>query len=150
LVSIRVSCYSHTQRIAWQKKQDKSEAKTADLAAFPPGWSGLALIGLHIPLPNRNLSWIGMNTVDELALHKITALLQPFNNRNIKISPETNITADLDIDSVAVMDMIMEVEEDYGISFPVNNLLEIKKVGDLLDAIGVLRQSDALLQANAG
>lgn len=91
-----------------------------------------------------------MNTVDELALHKITALLQPFNNRNIKISPETNITADLDIDSVAVMDMIMEVEEDYGISFPVNNLLEIKKVGDLLDAIGVLRQSDALLQANAG
>jgi len=91
-----------------------------------------------------------MNTVDELALHKIAALLQPFNNRNIKISPETNITADLDIDSVAVMDMIMEVEEDYGISFPVNNLLEIKKVGDLLDAIGVLRQSDALLQANAG
>ena len=91
-----------------------------------------------------------MNTVDELALHKITALLQPFNTRNIKISPETNITADLDIDSVAVMDMIMEVEEDYGISFPVNNLLEIKKVGDLLDAIGALRQSDALLQANAG
>jgi len=91
-----------------------------------------------------------MNTVDELALHKITALLQPFNTRNIKISPETNITADLDIDSVAVMDMIMEVEEDYEISFPVNNLLEIKKVGDLLDAIGALRQSDALLQANAG
>jgi len=91
-----------------------------------------------------------MNTVDELALHKITALLQPFNTRNIVISPETNITADLDIDSVAVMDMIMEVEEDYGISFPVNNLLEIKKVGDLLDAIGVLREADAPLQASVG
>ena len=91
-----------------------------------------------------------MNTVDELALHKISALLQPYNVRNIEISPETNITADLDIDSVAVMDMIMEVEEDYGISLPVNNLLEIKKVGDLLDAIGELRGSAAALQANTG
>ncbi len=91
-----------------------------------------------------------MNTVDELALRKIAALLQPFNVRNIEISPETNITADLDIDSVAVMDMIMEVEEDYGISLPVNNLIEIKKVGDLLDAIGELRGSAAELQATTG
>ncbi len=124
--------------------------KIADLPENPSNWSGTALKGLHGPLLNRKPNWIGMNTVDELALRKIAALLQPFNVRNIEISPETNITADLDIDSVAVMDMIMEVEDDYGISLPVNNLIEIKKVGDLLDAIGELRGSAAELQATTG
>lgn len=63
------------------------------------------------------------------------ALLRPFNPRGIEISADTDITGDLDIDSVAVLDLIMEVEDEYGISLPMNLISEIRTVGDLVQAI---------------
>jgi acyl carrier protein len=67
-------------------------------------------------------------------------LLQPFNTDNVTLSPETNITADLNIDSVAMLDLIMEVEDLYEVSFPVNQLSEIRTIGDLVGAIQQQRE----------
>ncbi len=76
-----------------------------------------------------------MGDVDELVFRKTCKLLEPFNVRNLELSLDTNITTDLEIDSLAVLDLIMEVEEEYGISFPMNLIAEIKTVGDLVNAI---------------
>ncbi|MCG8690986.1 MAG: acyl carrier protein [Minwuiales bacterium] len=76
-----------------------------------------------------------MGDVDELVFRKTCKLLEPFNVRNLELSLDTNITTDLEIDSLAVLDLIMEVEEEYGISFPMNLIAEIKTVGDLVSAI---------------
>jgi len=71
----------------------------------------------------------------EPIFQRTCALLQPFNPRGIEISPDTDITGDLEIDSVAVLDLIMEVEDEYGISLPMNLISEIRTVGDLVRAI---------------
>ena len=39
------------------------------------------------------------------------------------------------MDSVAVLDLIMEVEDDYRISIPMNMLSEIRTIGDLVQTI---------------
>jgi acyl carrier protein len=76
-----------------------------------------------------------MDVADDLVLRKVCRKLQQFNVRNLDLTAETDITGDLEIDSVAVLDLIMEVEDEYGISFPMNLLSEIRTVGDLVRAI---------------
>lgn len=76
-----------------------------------------------------------MDVADDLVLRKVCLKLQQFNVRNLDLTAETDITGDLEIDSVAVLDLIMEVEDEYGISFPMNLLSEIRTVGDLVRAI---------------
>jgi acyl carrier protein len=60
----------------------------------------------------------------------ICALLAPFNTENIKLTAETDIPAELNIDSVGVLDFIMEVE-DFDIEIPMNVVSETRTIGDL-------------------
>lgn len=76
-----------------------------------------------------------MQVADDLVFHKICKMLEQFNSRNVTLTTDTDITGDLQIDSVAVLDLIMEVEDEYEISFPMNLLSEIRTVGDLVQAI---------------
>jgi acyl carrier protein len=66
---------------------------------------------------------------------RMCELLEPFNVRRAALTPQTHITTDLEIDSVAVLDLIMEIEDEYGISFPMNLISEIRTIGDLVNAI---------------
>jgi len=47
---------------------------------------------------------------EDLILQNVSTLLAPFNRNKITIKRETEIITDLEIDSVAVFDLIMEVE----------------------------------------
>lgn len=76
-----------------------------------------------------------MSDEKDAVFQKTCELLQPFNADNVALSLETNITADLNIDSVAVLDLIMEVEDIYDVVFPVNQLSEMRTIGNLVDAI---------------
>lgn len=66
---------------------------------------------------------------------RMCELLESFNVRNVALLRQTHITTDLEIDSVAVLDLIMEIEDEYGISFPMNLISEIRTIGDLVNAI---------------
>jgi len=57
-----------------------------------------------------------------------------------KITRETMILADLEIDSVDVFDMIMEVEDAFDISIPMEVIGEVQSVGELTDAVVRLRK----------
>jgi acyl carrier protein len=61
----------------------------------------------------------------------ICALLAPFNTENIKLTAETDIPAELNIDSVGVLDFIMEVEDHFDIEIPMNVVSETRTIGDL-------------------
>lgn len=76
-----------------------------------------------------------MQVADDLVFHKVCKMLEQFNVKNLTLTNDTDITGDLQIDSVAVLDVIMEVEDEYSISFPMNLLPEIRTVGDLVQAI---------------
>jgi len=80
-------------------------------------------------------------TSDDLILQKVSGLLAPFNQKNIAITRETEIITDLEIDSVAVFDLIMEVEDGYDITFPMETISEMKSVGELVDTIRVLKNA---------
>ena len=61
--------------------------------------------------------------------------LEPFRTGEAPIVGETVITKDLTIDSLAVMDMVMELEDRFDISIPMNVVAEIYTVDELADTI---------------
>ena len=78
---------------------------------------------------------------DDPVFQKVCALLGPYNRNNVAISPQTVIVSDLEVDSVAVFDLIMEVEDSYDITFPMETVSEMKSVGDLVGTIRTLRKA---------
>lgn len=53
-------------------------------------------------------------------------------DRPVEFSDDTNITEGLGLDSVAVMDFVMEIEDALDISIPLDRIAEVKTVGDLI------------------
>jgi acyl carrier protein len=70
------------------------------------------------------------DTVDQ-----ICKLLQPFNTNGTALSAATDISADLNIDSVTVMDFVMEVEDHFDIEIPLNVLSETRTIADLAKVV---------------
>ncbi len=62
-------------------------------------------------------------------------LLGPFNTNQVELRPDTDISADLSIDSVSVMDFVMEVEDHFGVDIPLNVLAETRTMNDLVDVV---------------
>ncbi len=61
----------------------------------------------------------------------ICELLGPYNSEGKPLAAETDIPAELNIDSVGVLDFIMEVEDYFDIEIPMNVVSETRTVGDL-------------------
>lgn len=73
---------------------------------------------------------------------EIMALVQRYNQAGKPLDLDTEIGADLNIDSVAAMDLIMEIEDKFEIDIPMNQVGELKTIGDLVAlAQGQLEQS---------
>ncbi len=68
-------------------------------------------------------------------LQDICGLLEPFNKKGIDLTEAVDITADLNIDSVAVLDLIMTVEDTYDISIPINLLSDVHTIGELSETV---------------
>ncbi len=66
---------------------------------------------------------------------QICKLLEPFNSNGSKLAPETDISTDLNIDSVTVMDFVMEVEDHFDIEVPLNVLSETRTIADLAKVV---------------
>jgi acyl carrier protein len=61
----------------------------------------------------------------------ICKLLGPYNPEQKILAAETDIPADLNIDSVGVLDFIMEVEDHFDIEIPMNVVSDTRTIGDL-------------------
>ncbi len=66
---------------------------------------------------------------------KICELLEPYNPKNRPIEMSSGIMSDLEVDSTAVFDIIMGLEDHYDISIPMEMVSDIKTVGELTSAI---------------
>jgi acyl carrier protein len=62
-------------------------------------------------------------------------LLQPFNSAGVALSLTTDISTDLNIDSVTVMDFVMEVEDHFNIEIALNVLSETRTLDDLVSVV---------------
>ena len=73
-------------------------------------------------------------TSDEI-FAKLSELLAPFNAKNIELKPDTEISTDLNIDSVSVMDFVMEVEDHFDIDIPLNVLADTHTMTDMVKVV---------------
>ncbi|HRQ04469.1 MULTISPECIES: acyl carrier protein [Nitrosomonas] len=61
--------------------------------------------------------------------------LADFTNAEMEISPETNLITHLAIDSVKLLNLVMEIEDHFDISVPLNALVDVLTVQDLSNLI---------------
>ena len=66
---------------------------------------------------------------------EIVKLLQPFNPKGIEIKPDTDLSADLFMDSVAAMNLVMEIEDRFEIDIPISLLPDVNNPQDLVDVV---------------
>jgi acyl carrier protein len=72
-------------------------------------------------------------------VREICAHLEPFRAGEKPIAGDTVIAKDLTIDSLAIMDMVMELEDRFDVSIPMSVIAEIHTVDQLADTIRDLR-----------
>jgi acyl carrier protein len=63
----------------------------------------------------------------------------PYQTGEKPITGKTVIAKDLAIDSLAIMDMVMELEDRFDVSIPMSVIAEIHTVDELADTIQDLR-----------
>ena len=66
---------------------------------------------------------------------QIVELLEPFNKAQIEIGEDTDLAADLEMDSVAAMNLVMEIEDKFDIDIPINLLSEVTCPRDLANLV---------------
>ena len=78
---------------------------------------------------------IVMATRDEQLFREVCALLERYRPPGVQLTTSTELSGDLNIDSVAAMDLIMEIEDKFGIDIPMNLVSDLRNLGDLLDVV---------------
>jgi acyl carrier protein len=76
-----------------------------------------------------------MHSDTDEVVREICTLLEAHNQNRIEISEETDLSADLNIDSVAAMDLLMNIEDKFEIDIPLNMVGELRSVRDLADVV---------------
>ena len=76
--------------------------------------------------------------VSQSSSSAVFALLASFNKNGTFITPSTHIAQELNLDSLAVMDLMMALEESFDICIPLNRIAEIQTVKDLVDTVDAL------------
>ena len=71
----------------------------------------------------------------QAVFQEICALLEAHNPNGIEISGDTDLNVDLNIDSVAAMDLIMNIEDKFEIDIPLNLVSDLRSVQDLADIV---------------
>ena len=74
-------------------------------------------------------------------LEIVTAELRKMTSR--PVTPETGIMRDLGLDSLAVMNFVMTLEERFDLSIPMDRIAQVETVADLSDTIHALRTGAA-------
>jgi acyl carrier protein len=75
-----------------------------------------------------------MNHKDVVA--RIIEIVTPLaEGRVAVIGEDTELTAQLALDSLKVMDLVVAVEDEFDISVPINALADVRTVGDLASLV---------------
>jgi acyl carrier protein len=79
----------------------------------------------------ENGSGTALDERKSVVFDEMIPLLQRHNPAGKPIEPSTDLAADLNIDSVAAMDLIMELEERFDVDIPINLVSDLATVADL-------------------
>ena len=75
-------------------------------------------------------------TVEGDALYRdLCTILEKYAPAQVDLTPTTELSGDLNIESVAAMDLIMEIEDKFGIDIPMNLVSDLRSFQDLVDVV---------------
>ncbi len=68
-------------------------------------------------------------------LQQLCQRLDSFTSSDVEVSPDMSLVNQLAIDSIKLLNLIMEIEDTFDISVPINALVDVQTVRDLADLI---------------
>ena len=68
-------------------------------------------------------------------LQKLCHHIKQFTGPDVEILPQTDLINQLSIDSVKLLNLIMEIEDEFDISVPINALADVQTVQELANLI---------------
>jgi len=78
------------------------------------------------------------NSYDEI-IELLCDRLNSLVNANVEITAETNLISELSIDSIKLLNLIMEIEDAFDISIPINALADVQTVHELASLIAKIK-----------
>lgn len=70
---------------------------------------------------------------------RLIVLIAPFNKKGLALVETTSFADDLELDSLTVMDLVANIEDEWDINMPLNILPDLETIGQLADAVVKLR-----------
>jgi acyl carrier protein len=70
---------------------------------------------------------------------RVKALVEPFNKKDVAVTPDTRFQQDLEWDSLTVLNFVAEVEDEFDVLIPVNMQAEIETIGELSAALDKMK-----------
>ena len=69
---------------------------------------------------------------------RILDLIAPLNKKGVALAETTTFSGDLEMDSLTVMDLVANIEDEWDIVLPLNMLPELETIGQVADAVAKL------------
>jgi len=66
---------------------------------------------------------------------RLIALVEPMAETDIRLSQDTDLVDELCLDSMKVMNLLLEVEEALDVAIPLNALADVRTLGDLAELV---------------
>jgi acyl carrier protein len=77
--------------------------------------------------------------VIDLTVREIGRAAEAVLGQSVSVSESTDIARDLSVDSLALMNIVMELEDKFDLSIPLDRMADVTTVGDLARLIDELR-----------
>ena len=65
----------------------------------------------------------------------VVEIIEPLNRKNVTVTEATRFAADLEWDSLTVLDFVADIEDAFDVIITMNMQAEIETVGQLVDAL---------------
>ncbi len=66
---------------------------------------------------------------------RLTTLLRRLAGDDVEIHENTDLIDELRLDSIKVLDLVLEIEDEFDVSIPLNSLADVRTMGDLARVI---------------
>jgi acyl carrier protein len=66
---------------------------------------------------------------------RIIELIEPLNPKGVALTEATTFSGDLEMDSLTVMDLVANMEDEWDIVMPLNMLPDLETIGQVADAV---------------
>lgn len=76
-----------------------------------------------------------MNADYDNVLTTITLIVDRLSKGKFELSEDTHLQVDVGLSSLQVMELVLEIEDEFDLSFPLNRLPDIQTIKDLSQEI---------------